>query len=77
MAMKWRTDKPPKDGTVFLGCWGYPWPSIMAYSAPDDDFSIAILAAQEYKIGNEVWFENESCKESEITAWMELPEVLK
>jgi len=76
--MKWRTDKPPKDGTVFLGCWGYPWPSMMAYNSVDDDYSIAIVEAQEYTDGtSDVWFENESCKESEITAWMELPEVKK
>ena len=86
--MKWNTTPPPKDGTTFLGCWGYPWPYVMTYNPFGDDYSIATLQAQEVFVSSmknapvemevwetEVWFENESCDEKEITAWMPMPEV--
>ena len=75
--MKWNKTPPPKDGTAFIGCCDYPWPCAMVYNPCDDDYAVSVVSAETFSDGLNVWFETESCKESEITAWMTMPEAEK
>jgi len=76
---KCRKDKPPKDGKPFIAMCGCPWPTMMMYNAFDDDFVYVEIGAQELRespnapVKTDTWFENEHCKESEITHWMPMP----
>jgi len=72
--MKWKTDNPPKDGRPFIGVYGYHMPTLMVYDSWAKDFSVAVVSTDATADDTEAWFDTEDCKESEITAWMRLPE---
>ena len=67
---------PPK-GRVFLALTKqYPWTTICHWNGVDERFNYVNLQAGIYEgKQNDFYFENESCKEEDILAWMEMPQM--
>jgi len=46
--MKWKLpETAPKDGTVILGDFGYPWPLVAVWNSYDEKWVTVSLQAQE------------------------------
>jgi len=74
--MNWRTDKPPRDDGTFIAMVGYPWPTMLMWNEHDDDYVYVEIAAGEMEGGKmDTWFENEHCREDEITEWQPMPDI--
>jgi hypothetical protein len=75
--MKWKTpETAPKDGTVILGDFGYPWPFVTIWNDIDMHWVTVSLQAQEMPSEMiDYWFENEQATMDELKYWMPLPKL--
>jgi hypothetical protein len=75
--MKWKTpETAPKDGTVILGDFGYPWPLVAVWNDIDKKWVTVSLQAQEMPSDMiDYWFENEQATMDELKYWMPLPKL--
>jgi len=73
--MKWKTpETAPKDGTVILGDFGYPWPFVAVWNSYDEKWVMPSLNAQKMEYGKiDYWFENEQERAEDLKSWMPLP----
>lgn len=66
----------PKDGTVFLGDFGWPTFLITVWSSYSNKW---VCATPQVDVGdwnwNDSYFENEWERESELKGWIELPKL--
>lgn len=65
---------PPKDRVFLVLTKQYPWTTICHWNGADEKFNYVNLQAGIYEgEQNDYYFENESCEEEDILAWMEMP----
>lgn len=75
---EWLTPKTaPKDGSIIIGDFGYPWPLLAIWNGYDEKWSTVSLNAQVME-GDKIdyWFENEPATMDELKCWMPLPKLL-
>lgn len=63
----------PKDGTQFLGDFGYPWLQAAAWCAASEDWAVATMQASHDNNDRDVWFETEYEQPSALRGWMPMP----
>lgn len=63
---------PPPKGTVFLArIKGYPWFSQCVWNSASGTYTYSVIGVEKTEDGEEHYFENEYCKESDILEWKE------
>jgi hypothetical protein len=68
----------PKDGTVFLGEFGWPWLVTTAWNEHDGKWVYAYLQEDHMSDGKtDLWFENEQESERDLKGWMPMPRCAK
>jgi hypothetical protein len=74
---KWRSPKTaPKDGTIFIGDFGYAWPQVAAWNEHDERWCSANISAQQMENGTfDAWFQNESERPQDLRQWLPMPEI--
>lgn len=64
----------PKNGTVILGDFGYPWLVPAAWNSYDERWAITIVQSSPLDGKDDTWFETEWETESALAGWMPMPE---
>lgn len=74
---KWNDPKTaPKDGTMILGDFGFPWPLVAAWNEHDEKWVTASLQAQTMDGGKtDLWFENEQESCASLRGWLPFPKI--
>jgi len=70
--MNWNKSTPPKDKPFIGICADYPWATIMVWCECESEYVYADVQASGFNGMEDIWFDNERCKE--VTAWMPLPD---
>jgi hypothetical protein len=66
-------ESAPRDGTLFLGDFGWPWLLPAAYNPYDEKFVVAVLQACPMKNGKlDYYFENEYEAPGDLKGWAEI-----
>lgn len=66
----------PKDGTVILADFGWPWPVPAAYSTHDENWVTALLQMCPMEGGGtDTYFENEYEQGAKLKRWMPMPDL--
>jgi hypothetical protein len=75
--MNWRLpETAPKDGTIILADFGWPWPFVAVWNNYDEKWSTVALNAQTmYNKKMDFWFENEQEPTECLKYWMPLPKL--
>ncbi|MEZ5480153.1 MAG: hypothetical protein R3E95_22535 [Thiolinea sp.] len=69
-------DTAPRDGTVILGHFGYPWLLATVWNEAVDQWAVAELQADLYEgQWNDRYFNTEHWPPDKLLGWVELPEV--
>lgn len=64
----------PRDGTMILGDFGWPWLVLAAWNAHDEQWVLALMQACPMTSGKiDVWFENERETADSLLAWVAIP----
>ena len=74
---QWRPpETAPRDMTVFLGDFGYPWPMAVVWNPVSEQFCAAELQIDMYEGKYEdSYFQNEYLPAHELRRWMPLPDL--
>lgn len=66
----------PKDGTLFLGNFGYPWAILAAWNEPSEEYCVAELQIGLYHgKWNDTYFETDHLPEKDLLGWLPMPEI--
>lgn len=68
-------DTAPRDGTLFLGDIGYPWPLMMGWSQTEQGWVVAMLAMNVYDGQDDPYFENEWEPVESLKRWRPMPRI--
>jgi predicted HAD superfamily Cof-like phosphohydrolase len=67
----------PRDGTQFLGDFGWPWPCPAVWNAINGDWVIAVLQAGDVDGKPDYYFETDSERPHNLKRWLPMPELPK
>jgi hypothetical protein len=72
----WRSpESAPRDGEMFLGDMGFPWPMIVCWNKYYEKWVFVLQQASYCEGIEDMYFENEHAKANELKRWMPLPEL--
>jgi hypothetical protein len=63
----------PRDGTMILADFGWPWLLPTAWNAMDGRWAVAVLQRSHDGDGEDVWFETDEGKPDQMRGWVECP----
>jgi Lar family restriction alleviation protein len=67
----------PRDGTLILGDFGWPWPNVAVWDEYDGQWCIATLQAGPMVDGpTNSWIETDTERRDSLRRWMEMPTLL-
>jgi hypothetical protein len=68
-------DTAPKDGTVILGAFGWPWLIPASWNEHDEAWTVCTLQASPMEPDNKMdsWFETDWEKPQALQGWMPIP----
>ena len=68
----------PKDCTMILGDFGWPWLCPAVWDSYDEDWAYAtVQASPMIDGGDNVWLEMETAKPKELKGWIHIPDLIK
>ena len=67
----------PRDGTQFLGDFGWPWPCPAVWNPVNEEWVIAVLQAGDVDGKPDYYFETDSERPHDLKRWMLMPELSK
>jgi len=64
----------PRDGTAFLGDFGWPWMSYTVWDAYDEHWCVAVIQASPMKDGpDNTYLETDTERPQDLKRWLPLP----
>ena len=77
-AARWQPpETAPRDGTQFLGDFGWPWPCPAVWHEINGDWVISVLQAGDFHGKPDYYFETDSERLHELRRWLPMPDLPK
>lgn len=70
-------DDAPKDGTLILGDFGWPWLCLAVWNPADEEWVVAHLQASMVRGREDFYFENLYESHGSMNRWCEVPELVR